>query len=238
MKTGILFVHGIQGSPAQFSFLTERLPEDIRVRSLLLPGHGADVKAFRRSGREQWLAAVRQAAEELSGQCDRLIFVGHSMGCLLGLEIEREKPGTFAGMVLLCCPFHIRLTVRYFRNNYLAAQPERETDDVFVRAAREANSVTAAHPAQYLTSVYPYLELLRLVRTVRKNAAAPACPVRFLFSERDEIVSPSAARFAREHFDAEPEILPACGHNWFSAAGKDRIYTTVEALTHPNQPNA
>ena len=41
MKTGILFVHGIQGSPAQFRFLIERLPEDIRVRNLLLSGHGA-----------------------------------------------------------------------------------------------------------------------------------------------------------------------------------------------------
>ena len=229
MKTGILLVHGIQGGPAQFSFLTERLPEDIRVRNLLLPGHGADVKAFRRSGRKQWLAAVRQAADELRGQCDRLFFVGHSMGCLLGLEIERERPGTFMGMLLLCCPFHIRPTARYFRNSLLASRPERETDDVFVRAAREANSVTAAHPAQYLTCVHPYLELLRLMRSVRKNGAAPACPVRFLFSERDEIVSPRAARFVRDRFGAEPEFLPGCGHNRVSPEGKERIACTVNA---------
>ena len=230
MEEGFLFVHGIQGSPAQFSFLTERLPEGIQVRSLLLPGHGADVKAFRRSGREQWLAAVRQAAEELRGQYNRLVFVGHSMGCLLGLEIEREKPGTFAGMVLLCCPFHIRLTVRYFRNNYLAAQPERETDDVFVRAAREANSVTAAHPVQYLSCVHPYMELLRLMRTARKNSTVPACPVHFQFSGMDEIVSPRSVRVARERFGAEPEILPGCGHNWFTAEGKERIADVLNNL--------
>ncbi len=167
MGLGFLFVHGIQGSPAQFQFLIERLPEDVRVRNLLLPGHGADVKAFRRSGREQWLAAVRQAAGELRGQCDRLIFVGHSMGCLLGLETERECPGTFAGMVLLCCPFHIRPTARYLRHSLSAVLPARETGDAFARAAREANSVTAAHPVQYLTCMHPYLELLRLMRTVK-----------------------------------------------------------------------
>lgn len=230
MKTGILFVHGIQGSPAQFSFLTERLPEDIRVRNLLLPGHGTDVKTFRRSGREQWLAAVRQTAEELRGQCDRMVFVGHSMGCLLGLETERECPGTFSGMVLLCCPFHIRPTARYFRNSFLASRPERETDDAFVRAAREANSVTVEHPVQYLSCMHPYLELLRLMRTVRKNGAAPACPVRFLFSEKDEIVSSRSARFVRERFGAEPEILPDCGHNWFSAEGKERFADIPNAM--------
>ena len=234
MEEGFLFVHGIQGSPVQFRFLTGRLPEDIHVRSVLLPGHGADMKAFRRSGREQWLASVRQAAMELRGQCDRLAFVGHSMGGLLGLEIEWEHPDTFAEMVLLCCPFHIRPTARYFRNSILASRPERENDDVFVRAAREANSVATSHPAQYLTCMHPYLELLRLMRIVRKNSTVPACPVRFLFSERDEIVSRRSVRFARERFGAEPEILPGCGHNWFSADAKERIACAAGAMLKCN----
>ncbi len=229
-KTAVLMVHGIQGGPGWFGFLDGRLPEGVRTRSLLLPGHGADVRAFRRSGREQWLDSVRRAAGEMRGQCGRLIFVGHSMGCLLGLEIERESPGTFAGMALLCCPFRIRPTLRYLRNNFLASRPERETDDAFVRAARAANSVSAAHPAEYLTCVHPYLELLRLMGTVRRDGAVPACPVRFLFSESDEIVSPRSVRFARERFGAEPVILPGCGHNYYSAEGKERAADAVKTL--------
>ena len=153
------------------------------------------------------------------------------MGCLLGLEIEHEHPGTFAEMVLLCCPFYVRPTARYFRNNLLVSRPGRENDDVYVRAAREANSVTASHPAQYLTCAHPYLELLRLMRNVRKNSMVPACPVRFIFSERDEVVSLRSARFARERFTAEPEILPGCGHNWFSAEGKERIADSLNTMT-------
>ena len=61
-REGIVLVHGIQGRPEQFRFLTERLPDGISVRSVLLPGHGGGVKAFRRSGRRQWLAAVESAA--------------------------------------------------------------------------------------------------------------------------------------------------------------------------------
>ena len=234
MKTGILFVHGIQGSPVQFRFLIERLPEDIRVRNLLLPGHGADVKAFRRSGQEQWLAAVRQAAEELREQCDRLIFVGHSMGCLLGLESERERPGIFAEKLLLCCPFRIRPTYRYLRNNLLASRPAKPTDDPFVQAAREANGVTAAHPAQYLTCAHPYLELLRLMREVRKDCALPACKITFVFSEKDEIVSPRSVRLARERFGVEPEIMPGCGHNWFSEKAKQQIADALNAMQECN----
>ena len=230
MGIGLLFVHGIQGSPKQFRFLTDLLPEDIRFRNILLPGHGVDIKTFRRSGREQWFAAVRQAADELHGRCDQLIFVGHSMGCLLGLEIERELPGTFAGMLLLCCPFHIRPTAQYFRNSILASHPARETDDAFVRAAREANSVNVVHPAQYLTCLHPYLELMCFMRTVRKSTAVPACPMLFFFSERDEIVSRRSTRFVRERFDTEPEILPGCGHNLFTAEAKERIGCRVNSL--------
>ena len=231
MNRAVLLVHGIQGGPEQFRFLTDRFPECILYRNLLLPGHGSDVKSFRRSGREQWLAAVHKAAAELRGQCGRPVFVGHSMGCLLGLEAERENPGTFIGMVLLCCPFHIRPTARYLRNSILASRSERETDDVFVRAAREANSVNTACPAQFLTCAHPYLELLRLMRTERKNVGASACPIYFFFSERDEIVSPRATRFARERFGVEPDILPGCGHNLFSAEGKERVMNAVDHLS-------
>ncbi len=211
LKTACLFVHGIQGSPAQFCFLIERLPEDIRVRNLLLPGHGADVKAFRRSGQEQWLAAVRQAAEELRRQCARLIFVGHSMGCLLGLEIEHEHPGTFAEMVLLCCPFYVRPTARYFRNNLLASRPGRENDDVYVRAAREANSVTASHPAQYLTCAHSYLELLRLMRFVRKNGAIPACLFASFSRKRTRSSVPALPGLPRSALAQSRRSCPAAG---------------------------
>ena len=35
MKTGILFVHGIQGSPAQFIFLTGRLPVPLTAAGII-----------------------------------------------------------------------------------------------------------------------------------------------------------------------------------------------------------
>ena len=83
---------------------------------------------------------------------------------------------------------------------------------------------------QYLSCVHPYMELLRLMRTARENSTVPACPVHFQFSGMDEIVSPRSVRVARERFGAEPEILPGCGHNWFTAEGKERIADVLNNL--------
>lgn len=99
-----------------------------------------------------------------------------------------------------------------------------------MQAAREANGVTAAHPAQYLTCAHQYLELLRLMREVRKDCAPPACRITFVFSEKDEIVSPHSVRYARERFGAEPVILSGCGHNWFSIEGKEKIGHKVKLV--------
>ena len=231
---GMLFVHGIQGSPSQFDFLINRLPDSVTVCNVLLPGHGTTIREFRNSSSSQWLPAVRDVAQKMKSQCERLYFVGHSMGCLLGLLIENELPGVFSGMLLLCCPFRIRLTYRYLRNNLLASRPAKPTDDPFVQAAREANSVTAASPAQYVTCAHPYLELLRLMREVRKDCALPPCKITFVFSEKDEIVSPRSVRLARERFGVEPEIMPGCGHNWFSEKAKQQIADALNAMQECN----
>ena len=109
---GVLFVHGIQGSPSQLDFLISRLPHSVTVCNVLLPGHGTTIREFRNSSSSQWLPAVRDAAQKMKSQCERLYFVGHSMGCLLGLLIENELPGVFSGMLLLCCPFFVQPTLR------------------------------------------------------------------------------------------------------------------------------
>ena len=101
-QTGVLMVHGIQGSPKQFSFLAQSLPENVMTNCLLLPGHGEGVAQFKHSGQESWLSALVNAAKDMRQKCRRLVFVGHSMGCLLGLIAEKKNPGLFDHLILLC----------------------------------------------------------------------------------------------------------------------------------------
>ena len=230
-STAVLFVHGIQGSPGQFQFLIEALPAGVEVRNLLLPGHGGSARDFRSSDRAAWLTAVGGEAKRLLEQGRRVIYVGHSMGCLLGLAISRELGDPFAGMLLLCCPFRIRPTVRYLSNNLRAMRPERPGEPSRVSAARAANSVRVRHPAEHLTLLHPYAELLRLMGETRR--AGPVGPegIRFYFSEADEIVSPRSRGEAARYPASDVRILPGCGHNDFTEPAKQTLQLALQHMT-------
>jgi carboxylesterase len=224
-ETGVIFVHGIQGSPRQFDFLAEKLPKDILYRAVLLPGHGATLAEFKASGAEEWLSAVLRESEEMKARCERLVYVGHSMGCLLGLMAEREKK-LFSEMLFLCCPFYARLTLRYLRNGFCVMSRAR-TNNAFAESFKRANSVPARGIIAGLSCVHPYMELLKIMRLVKNENIRPGCPARFFFSSRDEIVSPKSARYAAARLGIAPETLAGCGHNYFTDEARSAL---VDAL--------
>lgn len=225
-ETGVIFVHGIQGSPRQFDFLVEKMPQSVLCHSVLLPGHGATLAEFRASGADDWLSAVLRESEEMRSRCSRLIYVGHSMGCLLGLMAEREKK-IYSEMFFLCCPFYIRVTMRYLRSGLCAMKKRALPEDKFAAAFKRANSIPARGALASLFCVHPYMELFRIMRRVKTEKMRPSCPSRFFFSTRDEIVSHKSARYAAERLGVAPEKLAGCGHNYFTDEARSAL---VEAL--------
>ncbi len=219
-QAGVLTVHGIQGSPKQLHFLTEALPGNTKINSLLLPGHGAGVMQFRQSGHEQWLLSVVDAAQKIRKECSKVIFVGHSMGCLLGLLAEKENPGLFTDMILLCCPYSLRPTFRYLKNSILSFK--KNPSDPYILAAKEANSVRAKTPLAYIFCAHPYMELLRMIHSVRQMEL-PNVPVKYFFADHDEIVSPHSIDIADAHQANSAHILTNCGHHCFSEEAKKTV---------------
>jgi carboxylesterase len=226
---GIIFVHGIQGSPGQFDFLTEKIPEGIYTKNILLPGHGASVKEFRQAGGEQWKKAVLEECRKAKKQCDKLFFVGHSMGCLLGMLTEREQ-ALFSGMLLICCPFYVFPTYRYWRNNFWSLCLKGKTNDPFIRAAWEANSVSARHAVSYLFCVHPYMELFRLMRSVKKEKIDLPPKTVFCFSEKDEIVHRRSIAYADWIRKDKAVILSGSGHNYFTTESKEKLGQILQEL--------
>lgn len=224
-RLAVLCVHGIQGSPRQFDWLIRDLSRTVPTVNLTLPGHGGEVKDFRKSTMAQWQAAVDRALEELSAEHE-VLFIGHSMGCLLGIDACARNIGDVRALVLLACPLYIRPTWRYVRNNYLAAA-KRHLDDPFVAAAQEMNGVHADHPLAYSTCARQYLQLLKKIRTTRDLLPKIDVPVLAVHFERDEIVSSASLRSLSALPGARTRIVRDSGHFLFSESARAEITEEV-----------
>ena len=229
--TLVLFAHGIQGSPNQFTALAAALPENIDYLCLLLPGHGNSVREFRHSSAHQWRAYFDKTCREMHARYRRVVFVGHSMGCLLGILAETEHAAHFSEMLLLACPLRIRITRRYLLNNWRSAAGTASAETAMFRAA---NSVHARHPIEYLSCIRPYLGLLRLIRTARRCLPNLDCPVTVVHSDDDEIVSSKMLALFPSSERITKLIVPESGHFIYSEAATRRISAELAGMLKPS----
>ena len=220
-KRVVLFLHGIQGSPSQFDWLMEALSDDTDYINVLLPGHGDTLAMFRRHGRHDWEENIQALLDHILPVYEQINLVGHSMGCLLWLSAYRQHPERFHSFLALSCPFALRPTLRYLRNNLLALY-DLPMNNVYIQAARKANSLSSRNPFAYLFCLKPYSSLLSMIRSARKMDLQHVMNGFAYLGEKDEIVSPRSLHFASK-MGFCTELLPLCGHNYFSPAAKRRI---------------
>jgi carboxylesterase len=103
-KPAALLLHGFLGTPGEMRGLSEALHEQgWTVHAPLLPGFGSDVQTLTARRWQEWAAAVKAAAKQLSAEGHTpLLLVGYSMGAAVSLvEARNARPG---GLALLA-PF-------------------------------------------------------------------------------------------------------------------------------------
>ncbi len=125
-----------------------------------------------------------------------------------------QKP--YAGMLLLACPLHIRITASYLRNTSMASLTKGDTDDPFIKALWESNTVSTPHLLGYLTCVRPYMGLMKLIRRTNRLEPKRQLPVDFVFSGADEIVSLKSAKIAQAYPNSRITVLDGCGHAYYT----------------------
>lgn len=227
-ETVMLCVHGIQGSPAQFEWIEAALSKCADCVKLTLPGHGGSVRDFRESGMAQWQACVNAAIDDLRGRYDRIIYVGHSMGCLLGMDACLHGREVDA-LVLLACPLYVRPTWRYVRNNLCAAMGWCKRD-ASVCAARAGSGVRAEHPLEYLLCGRPYMELFAKMRSLRRSAEGLKVRTVAIHSERDEIVRRRSLDCFMGATNVRRRVVEGCGHYLYTDAARREIIEEIQAV--------
>jgi len=224
--TAVLCVHGIQENPGIFNWILSALPAHIAAENLLLPGHGEDVRSFRRSGMREWQTCVDAKILELSRRYENIIYIGHSMGCLLGIDACIRLSSKVSSLILLACPLSLRPTWRYFWHSFCGVASIR-LDNPYVAAARMSNGVQARSPLAYLTCLRPYRHLLLKIRAVRKQLPELKLPVHAIHSRNDEIVSIRSLECFKLLPQAKTTIAPGSGHHLYSPAARQEILAVI-----------
>lgn len=100
-RDGILLIHGLTGTPAEMRFVGKGLNRaGFTVLGMQLAGHCGTEADLLATGWRDWYASVREAADRLSTQVDRLFVGGLSMGALLALKLAVDRPAQVQGIAL------------------------------------------------------------------------------------------------------------------------------------------
>lgn len=184
----VIFVHGITEGTEQFrepAAWAGEMGMDSVVLSL--PGHGGTAGAFARSGRKAWEDCVYEAVERCRREYDHIFLVGHSMGGLLSMLAWLHDAERIAGVVVIACPFHVRVTGRAVRHLLKVRYPSG-TDSPEVEAMRRAVNVAPGPTLAYLRWLPRLRDLFAMMREVRRGLSRLRVPLLVVQGMRDELV--------------------------------------------------
>lgn len=214
-----MFVHGIVGNNRIFDFISPLVPEGSVVKYVALDGHGGNALGFSRASMSVWKRQVADAVMKMAEDCERVIGVGHSMGCLLLLdEGVREH---LSGLFLLNPPLRIRLRVGLLTNAIKVALGMTGRD-IVAAAAKDSYGISMDfNPLHYYGWPARYMELFAEIHRIRRSlSGGVSCPVSVVLAEKDEMVSMSSADAFREKVTVQVAFLPESRHYYYSP--KDR----------------
>ncbi len=215
-KEAILFVHGIAGSPCVFDFMKASLPKDVDVFFKTLEGHGEDYKDFSHCRYPLWIKDVERTLLEILDDHEKVFLVGHSMGCLLSLEMVRRHSERISGLFLLCPPIKIGVRIKPMLKTCFSALTGKESKDESVREAHRCSGLPLSkNPFSYFPWAAPFLSLLIHVPKERKKLEKPSVNCVAFVSQKDELVSPKSSKYL-ERAGIETIRLENSGHYLFS----------------------
>lgn len=193
----VLLLHGFADTPQTLRYIAEALHADgYTVRAPLLPGHGRTLAEFGSTHARQWIAAAREAYEELTAAHGPSPVVGLSMGGALGIILAAETP-TMPALALIApyvsMPRRARFVARFhpvwsLLTPYFRSGGERSIHDETERAKNRGYGV--------LTPGLLF-ELSRVVRRVQVSLPRIKSPTLVIHGLNDERIPPDAA--AREY---------------------------------------
>lgn len=184
----VLLIHGFTGSPGHMRLIGEGLRDaGFTVRGIALPGHITTIEDMRKSTWQDWLRAVREAAQDMRKKYKHFSVAGLSMGGDLSLIMAQEMDLT------ACVPI---------------AAPMRTTNKFLPLSLPASLFVPVQHKRigtsrKMLDERYDYgydsfptkssHDLAVLMRRARTHLPLITCPILAVQSRQDKTVSADSA---------------------------------------------
>ena len=233
-RHGVLLIHGFTGLPAELRLMGAYLNErGFTVLAIRLAGHGTTVEDLSRMEHEDWMDSVRDGYAILSGACDRVSAIGHSMGAIFALLLSIESELTH--VVSLGAPIMIA------PEQGLEHLPTREAciDRYVPKARRKLRDVPQGANNTYrrmpLVSIH---ELLDVVAILCAQIGRVTAPLLIVHGERDHTADPKSADYLYENVGSprcEKFILPDAGHLLPLDLGvRERVFARTAAFLSEN----
>ncbi len=189
-ETGCLLTHGFTASPQEVHRLGEHLAQQgYTVLGVRMFAHGTQHKDMNRARWTDWLTSVEDGYYLLANQCERIFFVGSSVGGSLSLILATRFPP--AGIVTLATPIRLPPDPRLDRlkpilkplSYLLPAIPKGPPDWHDPRAQVERVAYTA-YPLRAI------LELQLLLAAMQTALPLVRVPAFLMHSKNDRFIPP------------------------------------------------
>ncbi len=206
-KVGVLLIHGFTGSPAAMRGLGKHLNEihGYTTLGIRLQGHGTHVDDLRRPAWRDWIIAVEDGLNLLSGMTDRIYVVNISMGGVLTLLAASHY--TIRGAVALSTPFGLTNDWRIGLMRPLS---------LIVPKFKKPGAVGIAAETSYQYFVpHAISEAAKLAKQMQEGLSKINIPILLIQSREDKVIEPNALDLLSERLTstrAETLWLEKSGH--------------------------
>jgi carboxylesterase len=239
---GVLLLHGFGDTPQTLALLARHLHKcGYSLYVPLLPGHGRDMAAFKKSGADDWIEAARSALVEMRSRHDKVSLVGLSMGGALATILASEESELPA--LVLIAPYiamppllHFAAATHWLWGKFAGELNSRDPRSIRDPIEREKNLAYGKVTGGAL------FELLTVVRRARRALRNVRTPTLIIQSRDDPRCAPEAAEFALDALGAKEKKLiwtEGGGHILTVDYGRERVFSETEKwLTAHNSRSA
>lgn len=101
-RNGMLLLHRLGGTPADFTLMATALGDDgLTVSCPQMFGHGGSRALLAATTASDWYRSAREALADLEQRCDRIVVGGLGAGALVALQLALDAPQAVQGLVLM-----------------------------------------------------------------------------------------------------------------------------------------